>query len=88
MVSDNESWLGSGRNGATATMAEWSRLKARNPQARLICIDLQPYGSTQAKNGTDIMNVGGFNDTVFDAIGLFAKGEVREWVEIVRKIAL
>jgi hypothetical protein len=40
------------------------------------------------RNDTDIMNVGGFNDTVFDAIGLFAKGEVREWVEIVRKIAL
>jgi 60 kDa SS-A/Ro ribonucleoprotein len=84
IVSDNESWVDPSRRGATATMAEWNRLKARNPGAKLICIDIQPYGSTQAKDREDIMNVGGFTDAVFDAMARFAKGETRNWVEIVQ----
>jgi len=84
IVSDNESWVDPSRHGATATMAEWTRLKARNPGAKLICIDIQPYGTTQAKDRDDIMNVGGFTDAVFDAMARFAKGETRDWVEIVK----
>lgn len=84
IVSDNESWVDPSRRGATATMAEWNKLKSRNPGAKLICIDIQPYGSTQAKDRADIMNVGGFNDAVFDAMARFAKGETRDWVEIVQ----
>jgi len=84
IVSDNESWVDPSRRGATATMAEWNRLKARNLGAKLICIDIQPYGSTQAKDREDIMNVGGFTDAVFDAMARFAKGETRNWVEIVQ----
>jgi 60 kDa SS-A/Ro ribonucleoprotein len=66
-------------------MAEWSKLKARNPGAKLICIDIQPYGTTQAKDGKDIMNVGGFTDAVFDVMARFAKGETRDWVSIVNR---
>jgi 60 kDa SS-A/Ro ribonucleoprotein len=88
IVSDNESWVDPSRHGATATMAEWTKLKARNPGAKLICIDIQPYGTTQAPdsngNRADIMNVGGFTDAVFDAMARFAKGETRDWVEIVK----
>jgi 60 kDa SS-A/Ro ribonucleoprotein len=86
IVSDNESWLDPSRRGATATMNEWTRLKGRNPAAKLVCIDIQPYGTTQAKNREDIMNVGGFTDTVFDAMARFAKGETRDWVEIVNQV--
>lgn len=85
IVSDNESWVDAKRHGATATMNEWNKLKARNPGARLICIDIQPYGSTQAKDRADIMNVGGFTDAVFDAMARFASGQSRDWVEIVSK---
>lgn len=85
IVSDNESWVDAKRHGATATMNEWNKLKARNPGARLICIDIQPYGSTQAKDRADIMNVGGFTDAVFDATARFASGQSRDWVEIVSK---
>lgn len=84
IVSDNESWVDPSRRGATATMAEWNKLKARNPGAKLICIDIQPYGSTQAKDRADIMNVGGFTDAVFDAMARFASGQSRDWVEIVQ----
>jgi 60 kDa SS-A/Ro ribonucleoprotein len=86
IVSDNESWVDPSRRGATATMNEWNRLKARNPGARLICIDIQPYGTTQARDGQDIMNVGGFTDAVFDAMSRFAKGETRDWVGIVNAV--
>lgn len=84
IVSDNESWVDPSRRGATATMNEWNKLKARNPGAKLICIDIQPYGSMQAKDRADIMNVGGFTDAVFDAIARFASGQSRDWVEIVQ----
>jgi 60 kDa SS-A/Ro ribonucleoprotein len=86
VVSDNESWVDPSRRGATATMNEWTRLKARNPGAKLICIDIQPYGTTQAKSRKDIMNVGGFTDAVFDAMARFASGETRDWVEIVNQV--
>lgn len=95
IVSDNESWVDPSRphwsgGGATATMNEWNKLKARNPGAKLICIDIQPYGSTQApdsKGGRkDIMNVGGFTDAVFDAMARFASGQSRDWVEIVQNM--
>lgn len=86
IVSDNESWVDPGRYGATATMNEWAKLKARSPGAKLICIDIQPYGSTQAKDRKDIMNVGGFTDAVFDAMARFANGEAKDWVEIINEV--
>jgi 60 kDa SS-A/Ro ribonucleoprotein len=85
IVSDNESWIDPSRRGATATMDEWNKLKARNPGAKLICIDIAPYGTTQAKSRADIMNVGGFTDVVFDAMARFAAGQTRDWVELVNE---
>jgi 60 kDa SS-A/Ro ribonucleoprotein len=90
IVSDNESWFDAPRpwsyGDASATMKEWNKLKARNPGAKLICIDIQPYGSTQAKDRKDIMNVGGFTDAVFDAMARFANGDAKDWVEIVNEV--
>jgi 60 kDa SS-A/Ro ribonucleoprotein len=86
IVSDNESWIDATRYGATATMEEWKKLKKRCPAARLVCIDLQPYGTTQAKGGKDILNVGGFSDTVFETLSRFAAGETeRDWVAEVNE---
>ncbi|MCW3834705.1 RNA-binding protein [Sphingomonas canadensis] len=87
IVSDNESWIDATRHGATATMREWERLKNRNPAARLVCIDIQPYGTAQAPQGrTDILNVGGFSDAVFDTVARFVSGETRDWVSIVKQV--
>lgn len=76
-VSDNQSWVDA-RNGgqATAMMAEWARLKARNSAAKLVCIDIQPYGTTQAAERPDVLNIGGFSDAVFAQIAAFAAGEM------------
>jgi 60 kDa SS-A/Ro ribonucleoprotein len=86
IVSDNESWVDASRRGSTATMAEWNKLKSRNPGAKLVCVDIQPYGTTQAQSRADILNVGGFSDAVFDTIARFAAGETRDWVEIIKEI--
>jgi 60 kDa SS-A/Ro ribonucleoprotein len=81
-VSDNQSWADFARKGASAytrgtIMAEeWERFRARNPQAKLVLIDLQPYASTQVAERADVLNVGGFSDSVFDIVSLFAKGEL------------
>lgn len=90
MVSDNESWMDIRRRGATETIRQWQLLKRFNPAARLICIDLQPYGSTQAKEQADILNVGGFGDAVFDVISQFVSGQfgAAHWVEAIESVAL
>ena len=74
IVSDNESWAGRQGGRSTALMREWERLKARNPKAQMICIDIVPNTTTQAASRDDILNIGGFSDRVFDVIGRFANG--------------
>lgn len=90
LVSDNESWVDATRRGATQTMREWELLKQRNPQARLVCVDLQPYGTTQAADRRDILNVGGFSDAVFATMALFIEGKTQaeHWVGEIEKVSL
>lgn len=85
LVSDNESWIDARRHGATETLRQWERIKQINPQARLVCIDMQPGATTQAPDREDILNVGGFSDAVFDVIGQFAQGHygARHWVQAI-----
>lgn len=89
-LSDNQSWMDGGRARGTATMQAWETFRARNPGARLVCIDLQPYGSTQAKERADVLNVGGFSDQVFTLVSAFAKGELSEdhWVAAINAVPL
>lgn len=76
IVSDNQSWVDAARSKDTGVMRHWAKLKARNPDAKLVCIDLQPYGTTQAVERADVLNVGGFSDAVFQVVADFAKGEL------------
>ncbi|MEG0886000.1 MAG: RNA-binding protein, partial [Janthinobacterium sp.] len=81
-VSDNESWIDAKRSGATATMGQWHVFKQRNPQAKLVCIDIAPHATTQAMEREDILNIGGFSDDVFRIIAAFAAGQLdpAHWV--------
>ena len=91
MVSDNQSWVDSSGGGrSTATMVEWERFRRRNPRARLVCLDLAPYGTTQAAERQDILNVGGFSDAVFDIIARFARGELSadHWIGEIESMAV
>jgi 60 kDa SS-A/Ro ribonucleoprotein len=89
-VSDNESWVDAGSGRGTATMQEWAVFKRRNPGARLVCVDVQPYGTAQAAEREDILNVGGFSDQVFDVVADFAAGRLNpdHWVGVVEQVAL
>ncbi len=89
-VSDNQSWMDAKTADRTELMAEWQKLKQRNRDAKLVCIDIQPYGSTQAPERDDILNVGGFSDAVFETIANFAAGQLgpAHWVGEIEKIAL
>ena len=90
LVSDNESWVDARRSGATQTLLEWERLKQRNPQARLVCIDIQPQGTTQAAERADVLNVGGFSDAVFKHMASFAAGAMGadHWVGVVEEMVI
>ena len=90
MVSDNESWMDTSRHGSTATMECWAALKKRHPKARLVCIDLLPYGTTQAAERQDILNVGGFSDDVFTVIDNFVNDRYgsEHWLEEIQSVAL
>ncbi len=92
LVSDNESWLDAPRydHGATKTMSQWEIFKRNNPQAKLVCLDMQPYATTQVKENADILNIGGFSDAVFNMIAAFAEGEMKEdhWMGIINNVTL
>jgi 60 kDa SS-A/Ro ribonucleoprotein len=83
------SFLGIGSR-ATVMAEEWDLFRSRNPNAKLVLIDVQPYGSTQMHERADVLNVGGFSDAVFDVISLFAKGELGadHWVGAINGVAL
>lgn len=92
-VSDNESWMDSPNYGtfggsATETMKEWAEFKQRNATARMVCIDIQPYATTQAQTREDILNIGGFSDQVFDVIADFAAGRLNanHWVGVIESV--
>lgn len=94
-VSDQESWLDAPPyrphvSVRTETISEWSRFKARNPGARLVCIDLQPYETAQTTPRADILNVGGFSDTVFEVVAEFARGrsEPDYWLQRIEEVLL
>lgn len=85
-VSDNESWMDANvGDRATQTMAEWDTFRRRNPRSRLLCLDIQPYAHTQAKEQPGILNFGGFSDHVFELIAQFAAGKMiaGHWVGVI-----
>lgn len=89
-VSDNESWADPQNGRGTETLHQWETFRYRNPQARLVCIDLQPYGTTQAQTRDDILNVGGFSDSVFEMLTRFAThpSGTDHWVHEIEAMAL
>ena len=92
IVSDNESWAddNQGWGATTSLMKEWDILKRRCPEAKLVCLDIQPYTKAQARNRHDILNIGGFSDQVFFLIGSFAERGIGTdfWVEEIEKTPL
>lgn len=99
LVSDNESWITSGRrygygqNGATGVMTQWEKFKKTQrglgvADPNLVCIDIQPYGTSQAPEREDILNIGGFSDAVFNVISSFLENDASRFVREVESVEL
>jgi 60 kDa SS-A/Ro ribonucleoprotein len=91
-VSDNESWVDTTRtwNNGTETMKQWNEFRLRNTNAKLVCIDIQPYAHTQAKERADILNIGGFSDHVFEIVSEFSRNtlDANHWVGVIESVEL
>jgi len=87
-VSDNESWVDSGRYHSTGTMAAWQKFKTRNPNAKLVNIDIQPSSTTQTNERPDVLNIGGFSDQIFEVIAKFVEmGNNKDmWVQTIESV--
>lgn len=96
LVSDNESWVYQGRPYfyGTGVVTEWQqflqnqvRLHAGEIMGpKLICIDLQPNATTQAPERSDILNVGGFSDAVFEVISAFLVSDAARFVAEIEAV--
>lgn len=90
LVSDNESWSTNYYQHTyrgTGVSDEWLKFKARNKNAKLVCIDIVANTTTQAKSSVDTLNVGGFSDQVFTVMSAFLEsgGNPEYWVSQVEK---
>lgn len=96
LVSDNESWVGTGRWGATGVMDEWQKFVQNQLRLggygifspKLVCIDIQPYGTVQAPDRSDILNIGGFSDAVFNVVASYLTDDANRFVAEVESQAL
>ncbi|MCF7962057.1 MAG: TROVE domain-containing protein [Pirellula sp.] len=95
LVSDNESWVGTGRHGSTGVMTAWEafvanqrKLAGKEANPKLVCIDLQPYQTVQACERADILNIGGFSDSVFNVISAFLADNNHRFIAEVEAVEL
>ncbi|MEJ7595238.1 MAG: hypothetical protein WKF77_27270 [Planctomycetaceae bacterium] len=102
LVSDNESWVyanhafACGTHGSTGVMTEWQafvknqvRLQGGSISGpKMICINIQPYGSTQAPERSDILNIGGFSDAVFNVVASYLADDANRFVVEVEAVTL
>ena len=96
LVSDQESWVGTGRGGSMAVMTEWQTFVRNQVRShgkgfagpKLVCIDLQPYATTQAPERSDVLNVGGFSDAVFSVVASFLADDNGRFVAEVEQVEL
>lgn len=98
MVSDNESWrqlaptwggrFHYGQGQSTDMASQWDLFKRRNPDAKLVCIDLTPNNTVQVQNRKDVLNVGGFSDSVWETIKRFVDGDTSAdvWVRQIKEV--
>lgn len=89
MISDNQSWMHQGYYGSSL-QSEFDLFKTRNPQAKLVCIDILADSTSQAKSRKDTLNIGGFSDQVFEVVSAFSQGvgSPTFWTDRINQIAL
>ena len=91
-ISDNESWMDDSRgryhwrgSRGTSAMELFGKIRKKNKNAKCVCIDIAPYDTTQMSDNDNILNVGGFNDKVFNVVSMFVEGDKNHWVEQIER---
>jgi len=91
-VSDNQSWIDSnnswGYRVGTSVATTWSKIKRKNRNAKMVCIDIQPYDTVQVPDDKSVMNIGGFSDQIFTTIDNFVQGSNEHWVKVIEKVEI
>jgi len=54
-----------------STTRESGKYRRDAPRPKLVCINIQPYGSTQAPGRDNILNIDGFSDAMFNIFSGF-----------------
>jgi 60 kDa SS-A/Ro ribonucleoprotein len=94
LISDYESWLDNPRRASRGTglANAWTLFKQRNKHAKLVCLDITPHSTTQVQAESDpsVLQVGGFSDSVFDIVSMFARDELSpaKWVGEIEAVEL
>ncbi len=60
------------------------------PNTDTVSFENAPYGTTQAAERDDVLNVGGFSDDVFNIIAAFAAGQLgaAHWVGEIQSVVI
>jgi len=93
-VSDFQSWThqnyGWGTRNAPAMAHEWGKFRKRNKGSKLISVNVQGYNDTQVPDDPNVLNIGGFNDAVFDVAANFIMHDnnAQHFVAVVSKTVL
>jgi 60 kDa SS-A/Ro ribonucleoprotein len=100
LVSDTESWVyrnrvfGIGQHGSSGVMTEWQEFVKNQVRLhegdetgpRLVCINVQPYTTTQAPERSDILNIGGFSDAVFKVVDAFLRNDTERFLSEIEAV--
>lgn len=96
VCSDMETWmddqgmasLHSWQSSGTVSAQNWSEYKSRNPKAKLVCINLRAGDKVQVASNTDVLNIGGFSDTIWEVIKSFVEGmpSADHWVSVIETV--
>ena len=97
LISDMETWAENGAYGygyhGSGPQQEWNAYKVRNPQAKLVAMNLRAntgYRQFKAEDQSDILCISGFSDTMWDVINEFALGHTgtEHWLRVIESIDL
>lgn len=95
MVSDCETWteipdIFWGVQGGTGMASAWAEYKSRNPGAKLVTINLAASDTTQVVPDKDVLQLGGFSDTIWEVIKSFVEGmpSADHWVKTIEAVQL
>lgn len=78
------------RGQGTSVVQAWAEFKSRNPKAKLVTINLAAGATTQVSSNPDVLNIGGFSDSIWEVIAKFVEGvkSADYWVDVINQIQL